>query len=423
MRLILTGDLHLGRSSSRVPDSVSRDDLRATVSWSRIVDLAIREQASVVCLSGDVADESNKFWEAIGPLEAGISRLAEANIRTVAIAGNHDYDVLTRLADQFSRNDFTLLGRGGEWERLTIEEAGRAILHLDGWSFPNQRVQDSPLNSYALDRDPAVPVLGMVHGNLDVADTPYAPLPLAQLKSAALDGWLLGHIHAPRLIYGPPWVLYPGSPQALDPGETGAHGPWVVEVADGALGVPEQRPLSSVWYGQCIVDLSGTESETELENALVEWIRQEADLIVAKAGPHLVHTSLRLQLTGTTPMSHRVTEATRNVVDDLSLPISSGSVGVERVDVQTTPAIDLTEYAKSHSAPGAVARLMLELECSEVSVEVADLIRKARNDLEQVERQKGFASLERREVTEEMAREHLLTQGRMLLTELVRQSA
>lgn len=266
MRLILTGDLHLGRSSARMPESLHPNELRAATAWSRIVDLAIQEQVSVVCLSGDVVDEDNKFWEAFGPLERGIRRLAEANIRTIAVAGNHDFDVLVRLADQLPPEHFILLGRGGNWERVTINEPGQTGLHLDGWSFPSRQVHYSPLNSYDLDRDPAVPILGMVHGDLNTTTTSYAPLEFARLQELAPAGWLLGHIHAPRLFDGPPWVLYPGSPQALDPGETGAHGPWILEVSGGTLGVPVQHPLSSVWYGQCSIDLSGTKNETELES-------------------------------------------------------------------------------------------------------------------------------------------------------------
>jgi exonuclease SbcD len=421
-RLLLTGDLHLGRSSSRVQDSVRHDDRRAATAWSRIVELAIQEQVAVVCLSGDVADQDNKFWEAIGPLERGIRRLAEASIRTVAVAGNHDYDVLARLADQLPPEHFILLGRGGKWERITIDEAGQAVLHLDGWSFPSQRVHRGPLHGYRLDRDPHVPTLGMVHGDLDAGTTPYAPLELARLQALPPAGWLLGHVHAPRMIDGPPWVLYPGSPQALDPGETGAHGPWIVEVSGGTLGAPEQRPLSSVWYGRCIVDLSSTEDEPELESALLGRIREEADRIAAEAGPHLAYASLRLQLVGTTPVSHRVAEIAKRVTDDLSLPAGSGSVGVEAVAVQTMPAIDLAEYARTHSAPGEVARLLLELDCPVVSGEVADLIRQARGELERIERQKEFAQLERRDVTEEMAREQLRSQGRALLTQLVTQT-
>ncbi len=422
MLLLLSGDIHIGRSSSRIPDTVRRDDLRAATAWERIVDLAVQEQVSVVCLSGDIADQDNKFWEAIGPLEKGIQRLAQASIRTVAVSGNHDYDVLARLANQLPPEDFTLLGRGGRWERLTISKADRAALHIDGWSFPTQRVHQSPLLSYQLDGDPEVPILGMVHGDLDVVNTPYAPLELARLQAIALNGWLLGHIHSPRLISGPPWVLYPGSPQALDPGETGPHGAWIVEVSDGKLGVPEQRALSTVWYELCSVDLTGIEDETQLEDALLKEMRAQAQRIAIQVGPYLAHASLRLRLIGTTELSQRVAEIANRVKDGLLLAAGSGSVGIESIDVQTIPPMDLAEYAQTHSAPGAVARLLLELDRPEVSSDVAELVRNARNKLEQVENFKEFAQLGGREVTEELAREQLRTTSRALLTQLVMQT-
>lgn len=425
MRLLLTGDLHIGRSSSRMPDSVRRDDVRVATAWNRIVDLAIAEQVRVVCLSGDVADQDNKFWEAIGPLERGINRLAEARIRTVAVAGNHDHDVLGRLADQLPREHFTLLGRGGKWERITIEQNGGCALHIDGWSFPRQQVHNDPLNSYDLASDPNTPILGIVHGDLDVATTPYAPLDLARLQGLPPAGWLLGHIHAHRLVGkdGRPWVLYPGSPQALDPGETGPHGPWLVEITLATIGLPEHRPLSSVWYGQCQVDLTSTSEETEIEGTVLDGIRKKATTIATKAGPHLMHISLRLRLVGSTPVSHRALEVmTQQVVEDLSLPIGNASVGVEAIEVDTVAPINLVEHAKSHSAPGALSRLLLGMEQEEVSGEIADLIRQARHELEQVERHRDFTQLERREITEEMARDHLRTQARALLTQLVTQA-
>ena len=62
IRILLTGDIHIGRSSSHVSESTPRDDVRAATAWSRIVDLAVAEEVSAVCLSGDVADQDNKFW-------------------------------------------------------------------------------------------------------------------------------------------------------------------------------------------------------------------------------------------------------------------------------------------------------------------------------------------------------------------------
>jgi DNA repair protein SbcD/Mre11 len=374
-----------------------------------------------VLLSGDVADRDNKFWEAIGPLERGIGRLVEAGIRTIAVSGNHDYDVLGRLADQFPPDQFTLLGRGGRWERTTVGD-GQALLCLDGWSFPAERVYQSPLEGYDLGRDPSVPTLGIVHGDLDVSTSSYAPLDLTRLRALPPDGWLLGHIHAPRLLEGHPWALYPGSPQALDPGETGPHGPWIVEIDRGLVGTPRQVPLSTVWYGRPTIDVSRTQSQADVEATLLDGIRTEAARTAQIAGPHLALVSLRLRLEGDTPVAHQVEAIAADLIRDLSLAAGSASVAVESVDIQTMPIVNLAEYAATHTAPGAVARLLLELDRDDPAEEVAQLIRQARAELERVDRQREFAQLDRRKLTEEMVRAHLRAQGRQLLTQLVHQT-
>ncbi len=424
MKLLFAGDLHIGRSSSRVPEAGTRGDVRATAAWERIVDLAIEQGCAAICLSGDVADQDNRFWEAIGPLERGIERLAGAGIRVFAVAGNHDFDVLIRLADQLPAEHFTLLGRGGVWERATLHHGGRPALHIDGWSFPRSRVSESPLDSYTPGADSSVPVLGMVHGDLDTANSPYAPLDSVRLRSLPPFAWLLGHIHTPRRVDSPDgrWLLYPGSPQALDPAETGAHGVWLCEVDTIGMGVPEPRPLSSVWYDSCEVELTGTVDDEHIEHAVLEGLRRRGAEIVERAGPELAHISLRLRVAGSTPASSRVPAVSKRVVDDLSLLIDTVSLDVNAVEVETLPPIDLAEHAGTSSAPGAVARVLIELEKAEPSDAINTLIRRTREAMEAVERHRDFSQLEPRDITDEMARRHIETQARALLTELMAQT-
>ncbi|MEA3266173.1 MAG: metallophosphoesterase family protein, partial [Candidatus Fermentibacteria bacterium] len=317
MRLILTGDIHIGRSSSRIPDTVGKESLRAGSAWNRIVDLAIKKGADIVCLSGDIADQTNKFWEAIGPLKSGIQQLTKYGIRTVAVAGNHDFDVLPKLADQLSPEFFKLLGRNGKWERTTIELKNGEALNIDGWSFPSAKVSVSPLDSYNLESDPHVPTLGMVHGDLDVTSSPYAPLQLNRLQSLPPDVWLLGHIHASRLATGSSWVLYPGSPQAFDPGERGPHGPWILDIENGIIGLPVQHPISTVWYNESSIDLSHAEDQSDLQSAILDGIAAVQKDIRNRAGPFLTHASLRFQLTGHTAISHQVDQSAVQIIKDL----------------------------------------------------------------------------------------------------------
>ena len=97
-------------------------------------------------------------------------------------------------------------------------------------------------------------------------------------------------------------------------------------------------------------------------------------------------------------------------------------MSVERVDTQTMPPIDLTEHANTRSAPGAVARLLLELDSPDVSQETADLIDSVRHKLKEIEGRTEYIQLPAREVTEAIARQVLQTQCRALLTQLETQT-
>ena len=462
MRLLLAGDIHIGRTSSRVGAIEHRqgfrsDLLQAAAAWHRMVDLAIEQAVDLVLLSGDIADEDNRFWEAIGPLERGVERLAERGIATVAVAGNHDHDVLGRLANHLDARKFRLLGRGGRWERHTIERDGRAVLHLDGWSFPQSHFNINPLTRYDLPRDATVPTLGLVHGDLDVSSSSYAPLSLSDLLQRGLSAWLLGHIHAERLAGGEadgtPWVLYPGSPQALDPGETGRHGVWITELRHGGFTRPTHHQISTVWYERCAIDLTPATIGDEVDALVLEGTRQHAERIAANAaGSPLAVISLRLRLVGRTSIGGEVAKNVARMVDATALEVSrSVTAEVNAVEVDTLPAIDLASCARSATPPGALARLLLTLgdnEEGEAAVsaegsaesaaaaeglrlneaELKSLMAETRQALQGIGSRPAFAGLKTepddpfREVDDATVRTYLRRQARALLTELTMQS-
>src|SRR5207253_359947 len=112
---------------------------------------------------------------------------------------------------------FRLLGKRGTWQRETVCNGdGTALLHVDGWSYLQKRNNANPMGGYLCVPDDDLPIVGMVHADLDEAKSVYLPVMLADLVRHQVDLWLLGHIHAPRHIAGDggPHVLYPGSPLA-----------------------------------------------------------------------------------------------------------------------------------------------------------------------------------------------------------------
>src|SRR5690606_2670603 len=187
--------------------------------------------------------------------------------------------------DGAAADSFHMLGQGGQWERHTIRREGRPVLHIDGWSFPQRHVRQNPLDSYAAfvtNRTDDAPVLVLLHTDLDQRDSPYGPVMSRQLEEHSCDFWLFGHIHLPhhRKLDNGAHFLYPGSPMALDSGESGQHGPWLLTFDGRALSDLHQRPLSRIRYETLSIALDDihepdavqTHIVTELKAALARQI-------------------------------------------------------------------------------------------------------------------------------------------------------
>lgn len=432
MRILCTGDIHIGRRPTRLPEQADAARLTAAQAWMEVVSLAISMPVDLVVLTGDVVDRENRYFEAFGPLEEGLRSLEAARIPVVAVAGNHDFDVLPRLARSFPGN-FRLLGGGGRWERATFE-AGGVTVHLDGWSFPAEHHPSDPLADYRAVTPPGDGfLLGLVHGNLDQVQSRYAPLTTDNLLRAPVAFWLLGHVHAPRLAEeaGRPGILYPGSPLALSPRETGRHGPWVLELDRGGRIQASQVALSRVRYETVDVDLEGIADEEEVDRLVSEAVRRRLDEVLVADGDHLRHLICRLRLTGRTPIHRQVGRRLEGALGELAVARGPALASVESFTVATRPAWNLERLAEGVGPPAVLARFLLSLQGAtpggDGSVPRAELLRKARQTLERLAGSAPYRELGREELypgiaaTDEELVRTLERQGLLLLDELLAQ--
>jgi DNA repair protein SbcD/Mre11 len=260
LKLLCAADLHLGRRPSRLPDPWGEGRITSAQAWQGLVDTAVELEVDVVLLAGDVVDQDNRYFEAYGPLGSGARRLADAGIAVVAVAGNHDHGTLPAVVSEVGAGHLAVLGVGGRWERWTLRDGeGRARLHIDGWSFPASHYAGDPVVEHDL-APPAddAPVVGLLHCDVDASGPRYAPVASSSLWTVPVAAWILGHVHAPRLREEPgrPPLLYPGSLLALDPGEPGPRGAWLVELAADRPPAFRAIPLSRVRYDTVGVDVS-----------------------------------------------------------------------------------------------------------------------------------------------------------------------
>ncbi len=386
-------------------------DLGPAGAWRRVVDMAIEREVHAVALAGDLVDRNNALFEAFGLLEDGLRRLEAANIPVVAVAGNHDTEVLPRLEPLL--NNLVLLGPGGTWSSHLIKGDHPLAVRLTGWSFPSRHYQSSPLKNGAPDPDTHHPTLGLLHADLDQTTSNYAPVPTSQLLDAGYKAWFLGHTHTPGEISTDGSPFYLGSLCGLHPGETGEHGPVLVELnAQGEMSM-QRLPLATLRWENLILDLSDLANPSDdLLPHLLHQLTEKAKSL-STALDRTLALGFRLRLTGSLENPSQLRESLSRIEDDLSLLISENLgtlLFVDKISNHTTQKIDLVELAQQEYPEGLLARQILVLENHSAPIPGVTrtddykekLISKARQELDQIDRKSAYLGLGKPLETEEI---------------------
>jgi DNA repair exonuclease SbcCD nuclease subunit len=417
--ILFVGDVHLGRLPSRVPalDGLALADLSPRAALAAVVREARARDVDALVVLGDVVDGEESYLEAYGPLAGAVRELVEHGIAVLAVAGNHDVRALPRLADEIDA--FHLLGRGGRWEDAVVARAGQPFARLWGWSFPRARVEDSPLATFAPQAPAGLQALGVLHCDLDASGSRYAPVARRDLAAAGLDGWMLGHVHAPswEALAGPRPIGYLGSLTALDPSERGVHGPWLARFDGGRAPVFEQLALAPLAWRQLEVDVSALgPALADLEGAAVRALRDAAQLEAPRLGAARA-VGVRLRLVGRHARHRELADAAVRLdaqVDQLRPPPFDGRAWfVESVVDATQAARDLAALAAGDDVPGLLARRVLALEAGAASVD--DLVRRTREGLRELASSRPWAVLQHADASEETTRALLARAAREAL--------
>ena len=380
MKILAIGDMHLGRRPSRLPSELAEQarELGPSGAWRRAVSAAIEAGVRAVLLAGDVVEKEDDFFEAYRDLAAGVKRLAEAGIAVVGVAGNHDVKVLPRLAAQIP--EFRLLGQGGQWEHCVIEEGSESAT-LWGWSFPQAKVQQSPLQDEAFERQPGLN-LGILHCDRDAGASPYAPVTGVELERVGLDGWLLGHIHKPDALTAQSPYGYLGSLTALSRRESGVRGPWLMTVERGALGEVKQLPLAPLRWESLDVDIGDINEPTEAKDILSARLR-EFDKGFENSVYRPEAVGLHLRLTGRTRLGNAaLKEFTDQDRGHVPAGTSNRHYFIHRLSVDTRPEVELAALVEKEINPlGLLAQRLLWLQEPEGHPERDHLVNVARERL------------------------------------------
>ena len=391
MKILAVGDIHLGRTPSRLPEELAyrSRDLGPAGAWERTVKVAIDAGVKAVLLAGDVVERENDFFEAYRELEQGVQKLTGAGIEVIGVAGNHDVKVLPRLAEHIP--EFRLLGKDGQWQSCRIADDVDSIT-LWGWSFPRKEVLTSPLADQAFKCEAGVN-LGLLHCDRDAVNSPYAPVSNRELQQAGIDGWLLGHIHKPDALSVESPHGYLGSLTGLDRSETGPHGPWLLEITRGRIGSVEQLPLAPLRWEFLDVDLEGIGESAEAEGRIITAL-QELDRQITEASnsqglafaPEAVgvHITLRGRTRFGTAAQHVLSERREDIIPTGP---DNRPYFIDRISADTRPERGLAELAGQPTPPGLLAKRLLWLDEPEGHPQRDELVARAHRAL-QNQRQK-----------------------------------
>jgi exonuclease SbcD len=369
MKILMTGDLHMGRGSSKFTELEPQTSIAC---WQAIVDEAIERSVDLVLLSGDVVDRRNCYFESYMPLQTGIARLADNGIMTIAVAGNHDFNVLPNLTNDIDKEMFRLLGSGGVWEQFEFQ-CGKETLGVTGWSFPEAHVMVTPLDSFPETDNSCDYHIAIVHGDLNASTSKYAPLSSNRINELSGHHWLLGHVHKPELIITEhkQWVLYPGSPQALDPGETHHHGVWLWE--PNLDEKPTFLPLSSVCYESISIDVSECVDSEEILGYVIREIKKNVELLKNVAHQRMCSVNYRIEIVGECDDPAQVEELLASQ-SSFEMAVEDVQASVEHLRINVLPRFDKAVLRKQKTVLARAFNLLESLESGTFNAEIEQLL-------------------------------------------------
>ena len=430
--LLCVGDMHLGRRPSRIPDGLEHEyrisihELDPRAAWRAVVREALQREVDAVLLAGDVVESKNGFLEAYGALLAGVQELGARGIEVVAVAGNHDVEVLPRLADELPA--FHLLGRGGKWSTHVVSRDGTPRVRILGWSFSGRRVESSPLDSlspemrrgrYGDGADDDLRTVGLLHCDLDAAGSCYAPVASSALARLTPSAWFLGHQHAPTIHSGGRPLGYLGSLVGMDPGERGAHGPWLARSVPGSWQL-EQIALSPVRWEEVPVPIDEEDDLLAVQAAIARALPElDARIRTGFEGTRLV--GCRPRLIGRTSLGGRELRGALDRARNLSESIEGVVYFIDQGFDETEAALDLEALARGSDPAAIVARRLLELR--EGGGEARKFLRQAAERLAEVGGHRNFFGLGALELEDEEVLTILVRTLYRALTELLAQKA
>jgi exonuclease SbcD len=354
-------DLHLDAPFAGIAaddERVGRELAEATYgAWRRLVDLAIERGVDFIVVAGDAYNSADWSLRAQFRFREQTRRLDEAGIPTFVVRGNHDpaggRSAGLRLPDSVRELSAKAV------ERVEAVRDGDFVCAVYGRSFGRAAETDNLATGYR--RDPSDTIaIGVLHANVggNTEYDSYAPCSLDDLRAGGMDYWALGHIHKHEVLSSDPWAVYAGSPQGLNPKETGAHGCCVVEIERGGAVRVTHEDLAPVGWASLTLDCAEVADIEGVEARIADACEE----LRASAGGPVV---ARIALSGRSPAHAQLARpgAVAHLHEGVRAAEASASpwVWIDRLKDTTASPIDLDAVRAGHDFAGELVQVADEV--------------------------------------------------------------
>lgn len=357
-RFVHAADIHLDsplRGLSGQQGKIA-DRIRTATreAFDNLIGHAIDEEADFIVVAGDLYDGDWRDYQTGLFFAQQMGRLAKAGIPAYIVYGNHDAESqITRRLDLGHKGNVNVFS-ARKPETFAIKELDVA---LHGQSFRQRDITENLALAYP-EPLPGMFNIGVLHTGLggmgDHAN--YAPCSLDDLVNKGYQYWALGHVHQRTILREGPHIVFPGNLQGRHIRETGPRGAYVVTVEDGEVADLELFCADVVRWAVVPVYAGGCE---RLAN-VVDLMRHAIEAAVHDADGRLV--AARIQLHGRTGIHDQLAGSEEHLLAEArAAALASGdeAAWIERILVETEPAVDRAALAAREDALGELSRMLM----------------------------------------------------------------
>jgi len=299
MRLLHTGDLHIGMSNYSKLDPETGLDSRLIDffnTFDLMVDTAIKENVDAFLLAGDAyktRDPSPTQQKGFGER---IKKLSKAGIPVILVVGNHDTpnaEGKANTLDIYSalEIDNVWVSRKPEFLKIPTKSGILQVITAPWLHKSDFKDLGEKLLSFYEKIDANIPAV--VVGHLEVEGSSMGSekglaigndvtIPLSLLTDRRLSYVALGHIHKHQILNADPPVIYAGSPERIDFGEAKEEKGFImIDIPSPKKAAFKLVPTNCRKFLSIEVDLKGDDIDPT-ETVLKEIKKHQIDDVIVK---------------------------------------------------------------------------------------------------------------------------------------------